>query len=417
MDAVGADHLDRVAAAGQGQQGVDGYHQRVVDGGGGDRDVDRGLVPASGRGRVGRGHQTVMVGVLSALPAAGAVATVPTEEITPGVVWLSGRVMVTLSPTATSDCWAASRAMVTWRVVEVAVSTGCPGWAGAPSVAETAVTRAAVGRNTAWPRAERAVLCHPERGLELLDAVFGPPGELVGAGRDLGAGGVAERDQVGVQLGHVGAGHIRRQGSFGQAPVGGGGAVEQHHRVAVHPVENLPLGDHLAHRRQRGDGALGLVDHAVAAGVAQRGRHLGLRREVPADHRGQRGRIGVAGRARGGRQVGRERMYGPDNDRRREHHDNEDADGDPSATATWSRATGRSCRVNLCGRHRGGRSRHPPPPPWTGLVPSIDCPHVCWADGNAGVRPRPDGPAKVIWPFTTVGSGKSETPWARIHAV
>jgi hypothetical protein len=31
------------------------------------------------------------------------VATVPTEEITPGVVWLSGRVMVTLSPTFTSD--------------------------------------------------------------------------------------------------------------------------------------------------------------------------------------------------------------------------------------------------------------------------------------------------------------------------
>jgi hypothetical protein len=31
----------------------------------------------------------------------GQVATVPTEETTPGVVWLLGRVMVTLSPTAT----------------------------------------------------------------------------------------------------------------------------------------------------------------------------------------------------------------------------------------------------------------------------------------------------------------------------
>ena len=48
---------------------------------------------------------TVIVGELLELPDAGVVATVPTEEITPGVVWLSGRVMVTLSPTATSDCW------------------------------------------------------------------------------------------------------------------------------------------------------------------------------------------------------------------------------------------------------------------------------------------------------------------------
>ena len=31
----------------------------------------------------------------------GQVATVPTEETTPGVVWLLGRVMLTLSPTAT----------------------------------------------------------------------------------------------------------------------------------------------------------------------------------------------------------------------------------------------------------------------------------------------------------------------------
>jgi hypothetical protein len=33
----------------------------------------------------------------------GAVATVPTEEMTPGVFSLFGKVMVTLSPTATSD--------------------------------------------------------------------------------------------------------------------------------------------------------------------------------------------------------------------------------------------------------------------------------------------------------------------------
>ena len=33
-----------------------------------------------------------------------------------------GKVMVTWSPTATSDCWSALRAMETWRVVEVAES-------------------------------------------------------------------------------------------------------------------------------------------------------------------------------------------------------------------------------------------------------------------------------------------------------
>src|SRR6202035_2916645 len=36
------------------------------------------------------------------------VATVPTEAMTPGVVRLLGRVMATLSPTATSACWEAS---------------------------------------------------------------------------------------------------------------------------------------------------------------------------------------------------------------------------------------------------------------------------------------------------------------------
>ena len=42
----------------------------------------------------------------------GQIATVPTEETTPGVVWLLGRVIVTLSPTATSVCCEAPNA--TW---------------------------------------------------------------------------------------------------------------------------------------------------------------------------------------------------------------------------------------------------------------------------------------------------------------
>ena len=52
------------------------------------------------------------------------VATVPTEEITPGVVAPSGSVTLTASPALTSDCWDASRLMVTTCRSEVADSTG-----------------------------------------------------------------------------------------------------------------------------------------------------------------------------------------------------------------------------------------------------------------------------------------------------
>ena len=82
----------------------------------------------------------------------GQVATAPTEETIPGVVRLLGRVMLTLSPTATSVCSEASSATCTWRVVEVACITVRPGWALLPSWAETFVTRTAEGSNTNWPR-------------------------------------------------------------------------------------------------------------------------------------------------------------------------------------------------------------------------------------------------------------------------
>jgi len=81
----------------------------------------------------------------------GQVATTPTEETTPGVVWLLGRVVLTLSPTATSVCCEASNATCTCRVVDVACVTVSPGWARPPSWAETLVTRTAVGSNTASP--------------------------------------------------------------------------------------------------------------------------------------------------------------------------------------------------------------------------------------------------------------------------
>ena len=83
----------------------------------------------------------------------GQVATAPTEETTPGVVWLFGRVMLTLSPTAIVVCSEALSATCTWRMVDVPCITAWPGWALPPSWADTLVTRTAEGPNTAWPRA------------------------------------------------------------------------------------------------------------------------------------------------------------------------------------------------------------------------------------------------------------------------
>ena len=92
----------------------------------------------------------------------GQVATVPTEETTPGLVWLLGKVIITLFPTATSVCCEASNATCTSRVVEVACSTVCPGWAPPPSWADTAVTRTAVGSNSAWPSVSVPVCVTPK---------------------------------------------------------------------------------------------------------------------------------------------------------------------------------------------------------------------------------------------------------------
>ena len=69
------------------------------------------------------------------------------------MIWLLGRVIVTLFPTATSVCCEASSATCTWRAVEVPCITVWLGWARTPSWADTVVTLTAVGSNTAWPRA------------------------------------------------------------------------------------------------------------------------------------------------------------------------------------------------------------------------------------------------------------------------
>jgi hypothetical protein len=74
------------------------------------------------------------------------VATLPTEETTPGVVVPSGSVMVTASPALTSDWSEASSGMVPIGSSDVAVSTGPD--ARFPRFAVTWLTRSARGSNT-----------------------------------------------------------------------------------------------------------------------------------------------------------------------------------------------------------------------------------------------------------------------------
>src|SRR4030081_719601 len=73
----------------------------------------------------------------------GQVATAPTEDTTPGVVLLLGRVMLTLSPTAILVCCEAVNATCTWRMVDVACITVSPVCAPPPSWPDTVVTRTA----------------------------------------------------------------------------------------------------------------------------------------------------------------------------------------------------------------------------------------------------------------------------------
>jgi hypothetical protein len=77
------------------------------------------------------------------------VATVATEETTPGMMRSLGRVIITRFPTATFVCCETSSATRTWRVVDVAWIAVWPGCAPPPNWAGTAVTRRSVGSNTA----------------------------------------------------------------------------------------------------------------------------------------------------------------------------------------------------------------------------------------------------------------------------
>src|SRR5439155_1329923 len=71
-----------------------------------------------------------------------------------------GSVIVTGSPASSCDCWAASGAIVTRRLVEVIASTG-PACTVAPTDGVTLVTRTAPGSKTTQPSSSSLVCASP----------------------------------------------------------------------------------------------------------------------------------------------------------------------------------------------------------------------------------------------------------------
>ena len=315
----------------------------------------------------------------------GQVATVATEETTPGVVRLSGRVMVTLSPTATLRSVArrpAPPAPGEWSRWPASPSRRAGRWP--PSCADTVVTRTAAGSNTAWPRASVPFRVTPRAAWSFSTAAVVAGPNDGGLRTELSPGGIAERDQIRVELGHVGAGRPSRQG-----PIGRSRAVQQHHRAVVHPVEHLTLRDHLRRPRAARVCPAGLVDHGVRRAV--RARPIG---QDPAlgDHRRERPPLHLRG-------VRRRLRCGPGLLLRAGHDEQAAGDDHGSQDAR-------------CGQHprlpphrvtpaAAPRPRHFCIAAWRMLSPP-----GALADGIRFVSTRG-------WPLT--GSGKSFTPFSRMH--
>ena len=192
----------------------------------------------------------------------GQVATVPTEETTPGVVWLLGRVMRHLVPDRHVGLLRGVQRHLHLPGGRGGLQHRLAGLGAAPELGRQGRHPQGGGLEYRLAEGQRAVLGHPQGGLELLHGRGGGRPEGGGSRAELSRGGVAERDQIRVELGHVGAGRPGRQG-----PIGGCRAVQQHHRAVVHPVEHLTLRDDLAEGGQLGVCPAGLVDHRVRRAV------------------------------------------------------------------------------------------------------------------------------------------------------
>ena len=165
-------------------------------------------------------------------------ATVPTEEIFPGVLAPSGSVTVTASPTATSVSWAVLSGIVTTCWSEVAASTGPA--AGPPRLPSTLVTRIAAGSNTTDPSgSDPGGLETPSADSICCTPYAVVPREVIPAQRaDIRAARIAQRHQVMIELGHIRPGQ-----PLIQRPPGRHRPVQQHHRDARCPPGTAPAPD------------------------------------------------------------------------------------------------------------------------------------------------------------------------------
>ena len=98
----------------------------------------------------------------------GQVATVPTEETTPGVVWLLGRVMVTVVPDGHVGLLGGVQRHLHLASGRGGLHHGLAGLGVAPERGRQDRHPHGGGFEHRLSKGQRAVLGHPQRGLELL---------------------------------------------------------------------------------------------------------------------------------------------------------------------------------------------------------------------------------------------------------
>ncbi len=207
--------------------------------------------------------------------------------------------------------------------------------------------------------------------MQLLQRGHGRPAEVVRLRIQLIAGRVTESDQIGVQLPDIRPAHRDRQRPVRRhlRP------LQQNDRAAADVIQDLPLADHPAHRRQTGDRTAGLIDHLVAARIPQRAIHrhpLGQR--LPRHHR-RRGR-GAAVRRRGLRRAGTEQPAADDTGGRQattgpgDRHQHAGGHDTPAPPAPAARPPDRRLNTAHMLPYRTG-VHHPAPPGATSMTASM----------------------------------------------
>ena len=201
-------------------------------------------------------------------------------------------------------------------------------------------------------------------------------------------------------------GHVRPGQPLVQGPPGRHRPVQQHHRAAVvHPVQHLPLTDHLPRRRQPGQRPAALPPHRVRARVPQGRGHRHLRRQVLP--RPPAASPAAAPPAR------------PRTSRRDRNAPAAHAARPPPAPSTASTAASAAD----AGPAPARRPRVTDVRLWLRRCSSSTCAPAgsrCWqalsAAWNCGESGLTAAPLAGAWLWAPCpGSGKSGTPWLRMH--